>query len=136
MEIQQESYDSCWKLLGCFMNRPTVLESVAQRSEADKILSAFPVPCQARFFGFCLFLEHVCQKVPAINPKNGPLFRPRIDKNRGLAKVGLTKIGVWRKSARRFPYFFEARIDVFPTFLQLGSIISKFFCFVRLSGAR
>ena len=33
-----ESYDICWKLLGHVGNRFAVLESVAQRSEADSIL--------------------------------------------------------------------------------------------------
>ena len=51
----------------------------------------------------------------------------RIDENSGLAKVGPTKIEVWRMSARRFPYFSEARIHVFPTFLNVGSTISLLF---------
>ena len=60
----------------------------------------------------------------------------RIDENIGLAKVGPTQMGVWRKSVQVFSYFFEARVNVFPTLLKLGSAISLLFCFMTLSGAQ
>ena len=45
---RRESYAISWKLWGYARYRPEVLEFVAQRSEADKILSALPVLCQGR----------------------------------------------------------------------------------------
>ena len=73
---------------------------------------------------FCLFLTHLCKLLTIKGAQFGPHPGARNYKNRGLAKVGPTKIGVWRNSDRRFPYFSEARVDVFPTFLNLGSTIS------------
>ena len=77
------------------------------------------IQASAGFYGFCLFLAHMRKVSPHLDPKHGRnidnCLQARIDKNKGLATVGPTKIEVWRKSARRFSYFVEARIDVLPT---------------------
>ena len=80
--------------------------------------------------GGFLILRISRTRMQTIDHKGGSVWTrigARIYKNKGLAKVGPTQMGVWRKLPRRFPYFSEARIYVLPTFLNLGSTISVLF---------
>ena len=78
--------------MGHIGNRFAVLESVAQRSEADSILERASRSLSRQVFINFAYFSYICAKY-------GVIWTPKTDEISTLAsRLGSTKIVVWRKS--------------------------------------